>query len=87
MRHEYRLKQNTLHSQEGKEYIAYGIEAVDPSGTVLKSFADVFFDRKAAEDFVALCNRCELSLLHFADAVEDAIGGQYVVLSSQAYEM
>ncbi len=79
MRQEYRLKKNILHNMEGQEYIAYGIEAVDPSGTVLGSFSDVFFDRKAAEDFVALCNRCELSLLHFADAVEDAIVGQSLV--------
>lgn len=79
MSYEYRLKQSTLHSPEGKEYIAYGVEAVTASGAILQSFSDIFFDSKAAEDFVSLCNKCELSLLHFADAVEDALVGQYLI--------
>lgn len=84
MWYKYRVKQNTLHSPEGKEYITYGVEAVTDSGEVIQSFSDVFLDRETAEKFVAVCNQCELSLLHFADAVEDAVVGQYAVSASQA---
>ena len=43
------------------------------------SFPDVFFDGQKAERFVTLCNEGELSLLHLADAVEDALVEQYTV--------
>lgn len=54
-------------------HTVYGIDAIGAGGEILSSFSDVFFDRQRAERFAGLCNAGGLSLIHFADAVEDAL--------------
>lgn len=73
MNYSYYLKENKISDELGEKHTVYGIEAISKTGDVLQSFADIFFDRKKAERLVTLCNDGELSLLHFADAVEDAL--------------
>ena len=79
MNYIYRLNETTVTDEEGKKHIVYGIDAVDKRGNILASYTDIFFDRTKAENFVALCNECELELIHLPDVVEDAITEQYAV--------
>ena len=69
----YCIRNEIKFDEEEKEHVVYGIEAVDTTGEILLSFSDVFFDKQKAEDFVNLCNSGRLSLLHFADVVEDVL--------------
>ena len=69
----YRVRKATMPDEERKAHTVYGIEAVSAAGEILSSFSDVFFDRKKAECFVGLCNDGGLSLIHFMNAVEDAV--------------
>ncbi len=73
MSYTYRLRVDTIHDEYGKEYIVYGIEAVDFNGKILQSFPDIFFDKQKAEAFVNLCNESNLELIHLADAVNDVL--------------
>ena len=79
MSYTYRLREDTIHDEDGKEYIVYGIEAVNSKKKVLSSFSDIFFDKQKAEAFVNLCNEGKLELIHLADIVEDAITEQYAI--------
>ncbi len=79
MPYTYRLRKDTIHDEEGKEYIVYGIEAVNLKKKILSSFSDIFFDRQKAEVFVNLCNESKLELVYLADVVEDAITEQYAI--------
>lgn len=69
----YRVRKNIVQDENGKVHTVYGIEAVGADGEILKGYSDVFFDRQRAERFAGLCNECGLSLLHFPEAVEDAL--------------
>ncbi len=51
----------------------YGIKATDSAGNTLKEFSDVFTDRCKAEKLANSCNKCELSIVHFEDVIEDAL--------------
>ena len=75
----YRLNEITVADEEGTIHIVYGIDAADKCGNILASYTDIFFDRTKVEKFVALCNECELELIHLSDVVEDAITEQYAV--------
>ena len=79
MSHAYRTRKDIRFDEAGQKYIVYGVDAVDAEGAILMSFPDVFFSRQRAERFVTLCNEGELSLLHLADAVEDALIEQYAI--------
>ena len=79
MPYTYRLRKDTIHDEKGKEYIVYGIEAVNSKKKILSSFSDIFFNRQKAEVFVNLCNECKLELVHLTDVVEDAITEQYAI--------
>lgn len=76
MAYTYRVRQSIVQDEERKAHIVYGIEAVGSRGEILSSFSDVFFDRQRAERFAGLCNAGGLSLIHFADVVEDALAEQ-----------
>lgn len=69
----YRMRKGIVQDEERKVHTVYGVEAVGGGGEILLKFSDVFFDRKRAERFVGLCNDGGLSLIHFPDAVEDAL--------------
>lgn len=75
MGYSYRMQKNTVQDEKKRVHTVYGIEAIDSAGKVLSSFPDVFFDRRAAERFVGLCNDGKLSLIHLRDVVADALAG------------
>ncbi len=79
MPYTYRLREDTIHDEEGKEYIVYGIEAVNSKKKVPSSFSDIFFDKQKAKTFVNLCNEGKLELIHLTDVVDDAITEQYAI--------
>lgn len=73
MAYTYCVRKNIVQDEERKAHTVYGIDAIGAGGEILSSFSDVFFDRQRAERFAGLCNAGGLSLIHFADAVEDAL--------------
>ena len=74
----YQLNETITENKNGISSTAYGIDAVTKKGKIKASFVNIFRDRKEAEKFVALCNECELSLIHLANVVEDALYEQLV---------
>ena len=73
MTYTYCMREDTVRGEEGKAYIAYGIDAISSEGEMLLSFSDVFFDRESAERFAALCNGGGLPLYQLPEAIEDAL--------------
>ena len=73
MTYTYCMRKDTVHDEKENAYTVYGIDAISAAGETLSSFPDLFFDEQKAEHFVRLCNEGGLSLLHFANAVEDAV--------------
>lgn len=73
MTYTYCMRKDTVHDEKEHMYTVYGIDAISDAGETFSSFPDVFFDEQKAERFVRLCNEGGLSLLHFANAVEDAV--------------
>jgi len=63
-------------SPELGKYRTYGIQALEKSEqgwNVVKTIHDVSPDKKTAEKIADLFTQCQLSLIHFRDAVEDII--------------
>ncbi len=73
MTYTYCMRKDTVYDEDRIAHTVYGIDAVGSEGKILSSYPDVFFDRQKAEHFVHLCNEGNLSLIHLADAVEDAL--------------
>ncbi len=69
----YRLAECTVYDEDGSAYRAYGIEARDAVDNIWKSYPDLFFDRKPAEELVLACNEGELDIVHLEDVIEDAL--------------
>lgn len=80
MPHTYRLNETFFKDKDGLLYKLYGIDAVDESGRIVESFKNVFFLRSRAVNFVNLCNECELSLIHLANAIDDALYEETITL-------
>ena len=70
MAYTYCVRKNIVQDEERKVHTVYGIDAIGAGGEILSS---LFFDGQRAERFAGLCNAGGLSLIHFADAVEDAL--------------
>ena len=75
----YQVNETTVTNEDGIKRTVYGIDAVDKYGNILSSYTDIFFDKTKAEKFVALCNNCELELIHLPDVIEDIITEQYAI--------
>ncbi len=66
----YTLRTDILIDEENHKHTVYGINALDFEN-VLKSIADIFFDKQKAENFIELCNEEKLELVHLQDVIED----------------
>lgn len=69
------IKEEYEGTDTGYDYV-YGIElCCEKEGELvrLNYISSVFTDEVSAKSFVELCNRLELSPVHFYDAVEDAV--------------
>lgn len=78
MSHTYRLNETTVKDKGGIIYTFYGIDAVNEKGKIVKSFTKIFYERSRAQDLVTLCNECELSIIHLANVVDDALYEQSI---------
>ena len=78
MSHTYRLNETTVKDKDGIIYTFYGIDAVNEKGKIVKSFTKIFYERSRAQDLVTLCNECELSIIHLANLVDDALYEQSI---------
>ncbi len=69
------IKEEYNETDTNHKYV-YGIElCCEKEGELvrLNYISSVFTDEVSAKSFVELCNRLELSPVHFYDAVEDAV--------------
>ena len=70
----YRVREDSVDDGEGGIFTVFGIEAVDcESKSVAESIPDLFFDKKCALDFAALCNSENVDLKHIYDIAEDLL--------------
>lgn len=58
---------------EGRTYTSCSIAVMD-GDECLRIIHDVFLDEQEAEEFVGLCNRLEVSVIHIDDVIQDFIG-------------
>ena len=73
MNDKYRVRQDSVLDEEGREHTVYGIEVIDEEGQIIKSVSDVFSNCESAHNFVEICNEKKLSDTHFDDVVIDMI--------------
>ncbi len=70
---QYRLRTDTVFDEDNNAFLVYGIDAVTEKGEAIKSIADIFFDKDKAEEFIALCNKNDLSIVHLEEVVNDVL--------------
>lgn len=68
MKPTYKLRTDTILTEQGIPVTVYGI-TLDRS----LSIPDIFTSRPAAEEFIKLCNRLELSPLHIYEVIDDLL--------------
>ena len=73
MKVHYCLRMDVILREDGVLYIAYGLDAVDADGRILRSVPDVLLDRQRVMDLIDRCNALELSLIHLDDVIEDLL--------------
>lgn len=71
----YKLIEET-ESSGANTRISYGIAAYADSkdgsiATMIATIHDITSDKQALTEFVALCNRLELSMIHLREAIDD----------------
>lgn len=69
----YTLRTDMIYDENDKMLTVYGISAVDVEHNILKSVPDIFTDKLKAEQFIDLCNRKKLSIVHLEDVIKDVI--------------
>ena len=69
----YELRTDIVFDEDNCEYTVYGITALDCFKNVLITVDDIFFDKQKAEEFVGLCNKEKLELIHLKDVIEDIL--------------
>ena len=65
----YKIKEKLVTNDNNQTYTSFGIEYPEENLYI----PDIFSDRKCAEDFIALCNRLDLSPVHIFDVLEDIL--------------
>ena len=74
MQVKYALRTDIVTNEDNQKHNVYGINAVDTLGNILESYEDIFFDRRKADEFIDLCNKEKLELIHLPDVIEDILG-------------
>lgn len=64
----YKIREDIFYDEFGKPHTVYGITLDDAL-----SIPDIFTSRPAAEEFIKLCNRLELSPLHIYEVIDDLL--------------
>ena len=68
----YHACTGTVNSEAGNNRPTYGIE-MKRGGVTERIIDDIFTDAAECEAFAALCNRLELSAIHFEEVVADVV--------------
>lgn len=71
MKYTYRIRTDSMYTEDGVRHTTYGIEAVDCYGFTCAKVRNVFAIKENAEEFINRCNSCELSLTHLYEVIED----------------
>lgn len=71
LKHVYCLRADTLDDEKGMTVKTYGITALKEERTV----PNLFSDRATAKNFVDLCNKEELELVHLQNVIDDLLAG------------
>lgn len=74
----YQVVEEMLWGQDFGKYKSFGICAHQMNGEVDEPVAyisDVFLSKESADQFVNLCNRLQLDIVHLDEAISDAISG------------
>lgn len=70
----YKLTETTVTDGSGTAHAAFGIALYQAeSDQPTRVIGGIFTDRAAAEEFISLCNRLELSPDHLDDVIEDVL--------------
>ena len=69
----YSLRIDTTVDEEKNLRTVYGIIALDRESGNTVAVPNLFCDKAVATRFVERCNRCNLSIVHLYEAIEDAI--------------
>ena len=75
----YTLRTDIVTDEDNNKHTVYGVDAVDRFKNTLKSVADIFFDKEKAEEFIELCNREKLELIHLQDVLENIIDDEFLI--------
>lgn len=67
----YKLRKDQLYKKEIGEYEAYGIEAQDENGNIIRCIYDISFEKEPLEELVEDCNELELDIIHLDDVIDD----------------
>jgi len=73
MKYRYRIRTDAMYSEDGTRHTTYGIEAVDCYGFTCARVRNVFLNKDKANEFIALCNASDLSLIHLYEVLEDIL--------------
>lgn len=72
----YQLVEESLWAEDVGIYNTFGICAYEAGGKSEKEVAhvsDIFLIREKAEQFVDMCNKLKLDVIHLLDVIEDMI--------------
>ena len=72
---EYTVTEERIRDEAG-EHIAFGIVLRSEEGVNIARLPSLFFSRRKAECFSALCNRLSLSPRHLTEVAEDILAEQ-----------
>lgn len=69
----YKLRTDTVTDENNRKHTMYGIIALDKFENILKTVKNIFYNKQKAEEFIELCNREKLELIHLQDVIEDMV--------------
>ncbi|MBR3848119.1 MAG: hypothetical protein IKM21_02380 [Oscillospiraceae bacterium] len=68
----YYVTEDIMYLEDVGKYKSYGIELREGE-CVIEKIRDIDISREGVEELYALCNKLELSPIHFRDVIEDYI--------------
>lgn len=69
----YILRSDIATDEDNRDFIVYGITALNDKGETVASIPDIFFDKRRAERFVDLCNAEKVPLVHLQLVAENQL--------------
>lgn len=69
----YTLKTDIVTDEENHAHTVYGITVLDNFENILKTIKDIFLNKQKAEEFIELCNKEKVELIHIQDVIDDML--------------